>query len=163
MRRVFASQPVAGLVLLSESCLRRDDYISQAFLHKLGRRHESSPQTMRENICCVAADDDIHYTLIGMLLLENKGLRFGHSDIYNQWLINVPPLWTWGAERTTALTTAINAHHLLLKKPIEDCHDVLFLNPWVDAASRAIGSGSLEACPPYLTCSPLYRLCMEMV
>ncbi|MFT5711007.1 MAG: ADP-ribosylglycohydrolase [Halioglobus sp.] len=125
-----------------------DDYISQAFLHKLGRRHESSQQTTRENIRCVAADDDIHYTLIGMLLIENKGLRFGHSDIYNQWLMNMPPLWTWGAERTTALTSAINAHHLLPKKRIEDCHDVLFLNPGDDLCGALIRADAYGyACP----------------
>ncbi|MEH6580779.1 MAG: ADP-ribosylglycohydrolase family protein [Halioglobus sp.] len=124
------------------------DYISQAFMDKLGRRHESVGQTVRENIRFVAADDDIHYTIIGMLLLEEKGLNFDEGDIYEKWLMNVPPLWTWGPERTTLLTAGINGHHVLPKKNIEDCHDVLLLNPGDELCGAIIRADAYGyACP----------------
>jgi ADP-ribosylglycohydrolase len=124
------------------------DYISQAFMDKLGRRHESVGQTVRENIRFVAADDDIHYTIIGMLLLESKGLSFEEGDIYQQWLMNIPPLWTWGPERTTLLTTGINGHHVLQKKKAEDCHDVLLLNPGDELCGAIIRADAYGyACP----------------
>ena len=124
------------------------DYISQAFVDRLGRRHESVGQTVRENIRFVAADDDIHYTIIGMLLLEEKGLSFAEEDIYNKWLMNIPPLWTWGPERTTLLTTGINGHHVLRQKKIEDCHDVLMLNPGDELCGAIIRADAYGyACP----------------
>lgn len=124
------------------------DYISQAFMDKLGRRHESVGQTVRENIRFVAADDDIHYTIIGMLLLEDHGLNFNQGNIYDKWLMNVPPLWTWGPERTTLLTTGINAHHLLPRRNTGDCHDVLLLNPGDELCGAVIRADAYGyACP----------------
>ena len=124
------------------------DYISKAFMDRLGRRHESVGQTTRGNIHFVAADDDIHYTIVGMLLLEKNGLSFSEEDIYNKWLMNIPPLWTWGPERTTLLTTGINGHHVLPKQKTEDCHDVLLLNPGDELCGAIIRADAYGyACP----------------
>jgi ADP-ribosylglycohydrolase len=124
------------------------DYISQAFIDRLGRCHESSGQTVRENICFAAADDDIHYSMIGMLLLEERGIGFAQGDIYEKWLMNIPPLWTWGPERSTLLTTGINRHHALPAKEVEDCHDVLLLNPGDESCGALIRVDAYGyACP----------------
>jgi ADP-ribosylglycohydrolase len=124
------------------------DYISTAFCERLGRRHESAHLTLRENIRCVAADDDIHYTIIGMLLLEERGLNFGESDIYETWLRNIPPLWTWGPERSTLLATGLNRHHALTAKRVEECHDVLLLNPGDESCGALIRADAYGyACP----------------
>lgn len=124
------------------------DYISQAFMDRLGRRHESAGQTTRENICFVAADDDLHYTVIGMLLLEGHGLNFNQEDIYHKWSMNIAPLWTWGCERSALLTTGINGHHLLSKKRMEDSHDALLLNPGDELCGAIIRADAYGyACP----------------
>jgi len=124
------------------------DYISSAFVDALGRRHESSGQTLRENIRFVAADDDIHYSIIGMLLLEEHGIGFSEADIYHKWSMNIPPLWTWGPERSTLLATGINCHHLLSGTRLEDCHDVLWLNPGDESCGALIRADAYGyACP----------------
>jgi ADP-ribosylglycohydrolase len=124
------------------------DYISGAFVDRLGRRHESSEQTLRENIRFVAADDDIHYSIIGMLLLEEHGIGFAEADIYQKWSMNIPPLWTWGPERSTLLTTGINCHHALSKQKVENSHDVLLLNPGDESCGALIRVDAYGyACP----------------
>ncbi len=124
------------------------DYISRSFVNALGRRHTSADQTLREDIRFAAADDDIHYTLIGMLLLEENGLQFSHSDIYRTWSSNLPPLWTWGAERTALLATGINHHHLLPAQDSEGDHDVLLLNPGDEMCGALIRADAYGyACP----------------
>jgi ADP-ribosylglycohydrolase len=124
------------------------DYISQAFLGELGRGHDSADQTVRENISGVAADDDIHYTIIGMLLLEDSGLNFGEANIFDKWTKNIPSAWTWGPERTMLLTSGMNRHHVLVNSGVESSHDVLMLNPgdeYCGALIRADAYG--YACP----------------
>ncbi|MEP5765178.1 MAG: ADP-ribosylglycohydrolase family protein [Halieaceae bacterium] len=124
------------------------DYISGAFSAALGRQHESVDATLRENIRFVAADDDIHYTIIGMLLLENAGLAFRQEDIYQTWLMNIPPLWTWGPERSTLLATGINGHHLWPEQSLAESHDVLMLNPGDELCGALIRADAYGyACP----------------
>ncbi|MBO5373886.1 MAG: ADP-ribosylglycohydrolase family protein [Clostridia bacterium] len=45
------------------------------------------------------SDDDIHYTLLGLSLVENKGLDFTKSDIGNHWCDNFSYHWCWCASR----------------------------------------------------------------
>jgi ADP-ribosylglycohydrolase len=119
------------------------DYVSEAFLDALGRRHESWEQTVRERIHCVAADDDIHYTLIGMLLLERAGTGFDHGDLLRVWSDNLAPGWTWGAERTALLARSLASHHLF---PAPDGGggsdsgevDALLLNPGDESCGALI-------------------------
>jgi hypothetical protein len=124
------------------------DYISLPFLEELGRRHESATQTSRENIQFVAADDDIHYTLIGMLLLEQSGLSFDEDNLYTLWSMNMPPLWTWGPERTALLTGGINHHHIFTEQGLTSAHDVLLLNPGDELCGAVIRADAYGyACP----------------
>jgi ADP-ribosylglycohydrolase len=85
------------------------DYISEALLDALGRRHESAPVTTRDNIRYVAPDDDLNYTVLGMLVLEQRGVGFTKSDLMALWLRNLPPLWTFGPERSVLIQAAINS------------------------------------------------------
>ena len=124
------------------------DYISLEFLEKLGRRHESATQTSRENIHYVAADDDIHYTLIGMLALEQSGLVFDQDDLYTIWSMNMPALWTWGPERTALLTAGLNRHHIFTEQGLGYQHDALFLNPGDELCGALIRADAYGyACP----------------
>ncbi|MDQ6603815.1 MAG: ADP-ribosylglycohydrolase family protein [Chloroflexota bacterium] len=85
-----------------------DDYIAERTLLALGRRHRSWVESARERIDAVAPDDDINYTILGMMLLEQHGLGFAQSDIRDLWLRHLPIAQTFGPERTLLLTAGIN-------------------------------------------------------
>lgn len=84
------------------------DYIPEALLRQMGRWHDGL-DTVRGRIAYVASDDDINYTIIGMLLLERKGLAFTKDDLAEVWLKNLPPLWTWGSERNVLIKAAMHS------------------------------------------------------
>lgn len=86
------------------------DYIPEAMLDALGRRHFSWAEVVRERIRYVAPDDDLNYAILGLMLLEAKGADFDTPDVVNLWLENLPPLVTWGPERNALLDAARYAH-----------------------------------------------------
>ena len=51
------------------------------------------------NVAFVQPDDDIHYTILALLLAEGKGLDFTALDTGMNWLENVPYHWFWCASR----------------------------------------------------------------
>ena len=125
-----------------------DDYVSVELLERLGRRHESWQETTRGNITAVAADDDLHYSIIGMLLLESHGPGFSHDDIYRTWTLNMPSGWTWGPERTALTHCAASLHHFFAESPVADVHDVLLLNPGDEMCGALIRADAYGyACP----------------
>ena len=85
------------------------DYVTERLLATLGRRHPSWSETVRERIRGVAPDDDINYTVAGMLLMESKGPEFTQDDVMDLWLRNLPPLWTFGPERTLLIKAALHS------------------------------------------------------
>lgn len=125
------------------------DYVGEDYLARLGRRHDSWGDTVRERLASVVADDDIHYTVIGMLLLEDRGSDFTADDLYGLWSHNLAPGWTWGAERSALLGVGTNLHHLLAPDPgVGDVHDVLLLNPGDDMCGALIRADAYGyACP----------------
>ncbi len=124
------------------------NYISEGLLDRLGRRHASWAECVRGRIEAVVADDDIHYTLLGMLLLESHGPGFEHDDIWRLWEVNIPPGWSWGAERTALLCVGINRHHLFSAAGDGMAHDVLFLNPGDEMCGALIRADAFGyACP----------------
>jgi len=126
-----------------------DNYVSVDFLRRLGRRHESWRETTRGHISAVSADDDIHYTLLGMKTLQQYGRNFSHSDLYELWSLNIPHGWTWGPERSTLLVEGINRHHLFEHIDfVSDSHDVLLLNPGDELCGALIRADAYGyACP----------------
>lgn len=48
------------------------------------------PLSLRENIAFMEADDDIHYSLVGLGLLEEKGPDFTWDDVARYWLHHLP-------------------------------------------------------------------------
>lgn len=94
----------------AESCNEwpLNDYISNNLLKAIGRQHVDTPVTARENIQYVAPDDDINYTVLGMMTLEKHGARFTKKDLMEMWLRNLPPGWTFGPERMVLARAAIN-------------------------------------------------------
>jgi len=86
-----------------------DNYISEKFLNTLELRHDSWQETTRENIQYVAPDDDINYTLLGMLILEKYGLKFTSNSVRQEWLTYLPVGMTFGPERTLLAKAAIES------------------------------------------------------
>ncbi|MFT5140234.1 MAG: ADP-ribosylglycohydrolase [Lysobacterales bacterium] len=54
----------------------------------------------RENIERAEPDDDINYTMLALLLLEDKGIEFNTTDVARAWLNLLPAGTTWTAERS---------------------------------------------------------------
>lgn len=77
------------------------DYIPAAVRDAGGLRelHPDYPESVRENIRWVTADDDINYTVLGMMTLERFGRSFTKADVRRMWLENIPLGYTWGPER----------------------------------------------------------------
>ena len=87
-----------------------NDYLSDAGLSSFGNRHGSWPNTMRENIRFVEPDDDINYTVLGMLTLEKYGASFSKANLRDMWLEHLPLNTTFGPERT--MLARAGAHYL---------------------------------------------------
>ncbi len=85
-----------------------DDYVTTDTLKALGRRHKSWRTTVRENIRFVVPDDDLNYTLVGMMLLEQHGLKFTKEDIREMWMSHLPFHACWGPERMLLIRVGIS-------------------------------------------------------
>ncbi|MFC1714556.1 ADP-ribosylglycohydrolase family protein [Candidatus Poribacteria bacterium] len=86
-----------------------NDYISEKMLDVLGRRHGSWTTTSRDRIQFVSPDDDMNYSILGMLVLERKGIHFTRHDIMNLWLHNLAPGWAFGPERVLLIKAAMRS------------------------------------------------------
>ena len=86
------------------------DYLTEAMLDALGDRHRSWPESVRERIRFVARDDDINYTVLGMLILEQHGIHFTRADVMQMWLANLPLAYTFGPERMLLTRTSGGGH-----------------------------------------------------
>ncbi|WP_431968314.1 ADP-ribosylglycohydrolase family protein [Nocardia sp. bgisy134] len=59
----------------------------------------SWPVSVRGRIDGAPRDDDVDYTVLGLHLLESRGLNFTADDVANLWLERLPFLQTYTAER----------------------------------------------------------------
>ncbi|MEY2478944.1 MAG: hypothetical protein QOG87_4259 [Actinomycetota bacterium] len=85
------------------------DYLPEAVVLSLREQQGQWPELVRERIAHVAPDDDINYTVLGMLVLEHHGSEFTHEDLLRLWLYNLPVLATFGPERTLLANAALAA------------------------------------------------------
>ncbi len=76
------------------------DYVSEAMLDRLGMRHGDWVDTVRGRIGYVARDDDLAYSILGLLVLEQHGPGFTRDDLARLWFMNLPAGWCWGPELT---------------------------------------------------------------
>jgi DNA-binding MarR family transcriptional regulator len=87
-----------------------NDYFSQPTLDQLTRpAHGSAPETTRELIRYVAPDDDLNYSVLGMLVLERHGTDFTRSQIRDSWVHHLPIGTTFGPERTQLLNAGMHS------------------------------------------------------
>lgn len=86
-------------------------------------------------------DDDINYTLIALMLLEEKGLDFQTADVARAWLRLLPAGATWTAERAAyqTLLTRMDPEFVNGAEPgfdLDECSANEF-NDWIGAQIRA--------------------------
>ena len=104
---------------------------------KLGKglRKDCLPSS-RGQVRFVQPDDDTHYTILALLLVEKKGLAFSRMDIGENLLDHIPYRWLWSA-------TGQAYYHLVNlaeTSPLEEQLDLvpLKLNPWREGINGAI-------------------------
>lgn len=85
-----------------------DDYVSERIAPHLPGLHPSWGETVRERIAYAAPDDDLNYTILGMLLLEEHGRDLTTADVRDAWLRHLPIEMTFGPERRTLLRAGMN-------------------------------------------------------
>lgn len=95
----------AALEPLGEWPLR--DYMPEAAVPRLREVQGQMPELVRERIDHVAPDDDLNYTIVGMLLLEAHGEGWTRDDLLTQWHYQLPVRATFGPERTILIRSAI--------------------------------------------------------
>lgn len=83
------------------------DYISEKLLLAIGRRHPDAPYTTRETIRYAGADDDLNYSILGMLLLEEHGPAFTTEQLARTWFTHLACGWQWGPERAMNMKYAL--------------------------------------------------------
>jgi ADP-ribosylglycohydrolase len=124
-----------------------DDYISERIAGALPRLlHRSWPETVRERIAYVAPDDDINYTILGMLILEEHGIGFTQKDVRDAWLRHLPIGTTFGPERTLLLKAGLNT--LPGGDPGQMAEWATVLNPYDEKCGALIRADAYGyACP----------------
>ncbi len=83
------------------------DYPTEGALRALPTLQGQWRELHRDGITHVAPDDDINYTILAMLVLEEHGLDFTHDHLRTLWLYNLPALVTFGPERTRLVRSAL--------------------------------------------------------
>jgi ADP-ribosylglycohydrolase len=83
------------------------DYVTKATNSRLRAPQPQWPELVRERIRHVAEDDDLNYTVLAMLLLEQHGASFTAADVRRLWLRQLPVAATFGPERTQLLAAGI--------------------------------------------------------
>ena len=133
------------------------DYVTEQTNSQLRQPQAQWPELVRERISHVAEDDDINYTVLAMLLLEQHGVDFTGDDLRRLWLIQLPVLATFGPERTQLLAAGMAA--LLPGTPDEQEWGGL-LNPFDEHCGALIRADAYGyACPgnPLLAATLAHR------
>ncbi len=123
-----------------------NDYVSEDILEAMGRRNISWTETTKGKISFVAQDDDITYTIMGMLLLEKYGTAFTKDHIRQLWIENLPIYTTWGPERAMLLRAGISSIAYDEADKVENWAS--FLNPGDEFCGALIRADAYGyACP----------------
>ncbi len=121
-------------------------YPSLAAIDRLPLRIPQWAETAGDHLRWVAPDDDLNYTIIGMLLLERAGLHFTVGQLRDLWLQQLPMVAVFGPERTMLVRAGM--HTLDGGAPDTAAEWAGQLNPrdeWCGALIRADAYG--YACP----------------
>lgn len=128
-------------------------------------RRDAFPQlAYRETIRFMPTDDDIRYTILGTVLMEQKGIHFTTADVGNQWLEYL----TFGQVFTAEAQAYSNYIQVLqhIMNSTDDLSEADFdwvrnhLNPyreWIGAQIRVDGYAYAAAGNPRLAAELAYR------
>lgn len=102
---------------------------------------ELFPETCRGNLAYAIPDDDINYTVLALMLVEQHGLDFNTADVARAWLNYLPGGMTYTAERAAYVRLLADAgmafaHGAPPKFDLSECSDNEF-NDWIGAQIRA--------------------------
>ncbi|MCX8183188.1 MAG: ADP-ribosylglycohydrolase family protein [Crenarchaeota archaeon] len=132
-------------------------YPLEYYIPELIPRVEKSLQTyyvtggLRGNLSRALRDDDLDYTILGLLLLERKGFNFTTDDVAEEWLNRLPFNLTYTAEREAYRNLTLG-----LKPP----ETAIFWNPfreWIGAQIRADPWGYANPKRPWSAAEMAYR------
>ena len=126
------------------------NYLEQAGALPLRDYVPCIPKTTVERVgraCChghivrAEPDDDINYTVLALLVLEDKGAEFETADVARAWLRLLPAGATWTAERAAYGTLLSNMVDEFVNGEdagfdLAECSDNEF-NEWIGAQIRA--------------------------
>jgi ADP-ribosylglycohydrolase len=95
----------------------------------------------RENIVRAEPDDDINYTVLALMLLEEKGIELRTADVARAWLRLLPAGTTWTAERAAYRTLLCEMSDEFVNGEdagfdLTECSDNEY-NDWIGAQIRA--------------------------
>lgn len=95
-----------------------------------------SKASTRGNVRYAEPDDDIHYTILGMMLLEQQGFAFSKLDVANNHLRNIPYHWLWSCTRQSYYHMV----NLSAERPVAEQIDEFptKINPWREGINTAI-------------------------
>ena len=102
--------------------------------------HVEHPEACREMMCAAVPDDDINYTVISLLLLEEYGPHFTTADVGRAWLRYLPGAMVFTAEREAyaKLLASAGMRFPSGAEPtmdLEECSDNPY-NDWIGAQIR---------------------------
>ncbi|GCE14609.1 ADP-ribosylglycohydrolase family protein [Tengunoibacter tsumagoiensis] len=126
--------------------------------------HSESGLSERERIAYMQSDDDIRYTILGLLMIEEKGVNFDSWDIGKLWHRVLPYQFVCTAETQAYLNFSAITSHMEGGRP-HDWKQQLewvrtYLNPyreWIGAQIRADGWGYAAAGRPELAAELAWR------
>lgn len=87
------------------------DYISREMHNKIRSSDGSGHQVTKGNISYATIDDDLNYTTLGMMVLENHGINWTKSQLDQLWINNLPVRLTFGPERKHMIKISLDSLH----------------------------------------------------
>ncbi|MEM2940253.1 MAG: ADP-ribosylglycohydrolase family protein [Thermoproteota archaeon] len=134
---------------------RIDEYLKEAGCYPLNyyipEITTGVGKELRWDITRALRDDDIDYTILGLLVLERKGPGFVTDDVAEEWLSRLPFNLTYTAEREAYRNLTLG-----LKPP----ETATFWNPyreWIGAQIRADPWGYANPVRPWSAAEMAYR------
>jgi ADP-ribosylglycohydrolase len=122
-------------------------------------RSDCLPST-RGQVAYVQPDDDIHYTVLSLLLAEEKGLDFTTLDVGMNLLDKVPIRWLWGADYQAYYHLVVRLSRLGESDALALDDIPTTLNPWrewIDGQLKADFWGYIFPAQPRAAAALIYR------
>lgn len=154
-----------GRANIKDHLLRRNDWPLMDYIKGTAidgdKKELICPASWKENIKYMEPDDDIHYTLIGLKVLENHGKNFTWRDVANTWNNSLPFQAICTAE-TQAILNYNNKTHWLNREDCEISPEFTSTNnnpyrEWIGAQIRADGWAYACAGNPELAAELAFR------